>query len=122
MVEAGKSRGKPGRLLPLPEGVEPYRDEADAAPLPVLAPHRLPDAAVRHARQLHELDRHNQQLLVESPYVRATFMERLKTDSPEACAASQEAYRDYFAEKVIGRFDDELRRAEPAHPRDRNRQ
>jgi hypothetical protein len=108
VVEAGKSRGKPGRLLPLPEGIEAYRDEGGDAPLPVLIPQQLPDAEARHARQLHELDRHNQQLLVESPYVRANFMGGLKTESPEAFAASQQPYREYFSEKVIGRFDDDL--------------
>ena len=34
VVEAGKSRGKPGRLLPLPEGTEAYRDEGGACAAP----------------------------------------------------------------------------------------
>lgn len=112
VVEAGKSRGKPGRLL-----AEKGRGEgklADLIPLKLkgdaseLKVRRLPDAKARHARQLRELDRHNQQLLVESPYVRKKFMEKLKTDSPQAFAESQKWYRDYFSDKVIGRFDDKL--------------
>src|SRR5262249_57720341 len=35
------------------------------------------DPRARQARQVHELDRHNQQLLTESPYVRAQFMSKL---------------------------------------------
>ena len=110
VVEAGKSRGKPGRLLPS-QGKKPAGEKVDeavpnqASPLSVV---RLPDASARHARQLHELDRHNQQLLVESPYVREQFMSKLKTGSLEEFAASQASYREYFSEKVIGRFDDPL--------------
>ncbi len=62
----------------------------------------------RQARQLHELDRHTQQLLVESPYVRAKFMEKLDTKTPEAYAKTVEPYREFFATEVIGRFDDTL--------------
>jgi hypothetical protein len=43
-------------------------------------------------------------------------MEKLKSDSPQAFAESQKFYREYFAEKVIGRFNDELL---PANPRTR---
>ena len=59
----------------------------------------------RQARQLHEIDRHNQQLLIESPYVRQKFMEKLDTKSPEAYAKTVEPYREIFANEVIGRFD-----------------
>ena len=59
----------------------------------------------RQDRQVHELDRHNQQLLVESSYVRAKFMEKLDTTSPEAYAKTVEPYREIFATEVIGRFD-----------------
>ncbi len=59
----------------------------------------------RQRRQLHELDRHSQQLLVESPYVRDAFMKKLDTSSPAAYAATVEHYRTFFAEEVIGRFD-----------------
>jgi dienelactone hydrolase len=63
-----------------------------------------------------ELDRHNQQLLVESPYVRAEFMKKLNTTSVEDYEKSAEWYREYFATVVIGRFDDALL---PANPRSR---
>ena len=63
-----------------------------------------------------ELDRHNQQLLIESPYVRAEFMKKLDTSSLEAYEKSAEWYRDFFATEVIGRFDDPLL---PANPRSR---
>lgn len=103
LIEPKKSRGKPGRLLSA--GDQKTDSKTQAPPLKIM---RELDQEARHTRQLHELDRHNQQLLVESPYVRAKFMSKLKTDSPQAFAESQKFYRDYFAEKVIGRFDDEL--------------
>ncbi len=59
----------------------------------------------RQARQLHELDRHNQQLLVESPYTRREFLKKLETSSAESYARTVESYRSYFSEEVIGRFD-----------------
>jgi dienelactone hydrolase len=62
----------------------------------------------RQARQLHELDRHNQQLLVESPLVRQVFMNKLNTSSLEVYARTVEYYREFFATQVIGRFDLEL--------------
>ncbi len=74
------------------------------------------DVVARQNRQFRELDRHNQQLLAESPYTRAAFMDNLKTESLEAYEASVEAYREHFAEEVMGRFDRELR---APHPRSR---
>jgi cephalosporin-C deacetylase-like acetyl esterase len=59
----------------------------------------------RQARQLHELDRHNQQLLVDSAEVRRQFMKQLDTSSMAAYRKSVEPYRDQFANEVIGRFD-----------------
>ncbi len=64
-----------------------------------------PDAAARLERQMHEIDRHNQQLLAESPAVRQKYFARLDTGSPAAFAKTIEPYREYFAEEVIGRFD-----------------
>jgi len=74
------------------------------------------DPAARHARQVHELDRHNQWLLAESPYVRQEFMKKLDTASPEAFATSVEWYRRTFRDEVIGRFDQPLL---PPNPRTR---
>ena len=61
--------------------------------------------ARRQERQLHELDRHNQQLLVESADVRREFMKKLDVSSLDAFNKTVEPYREYFANEVIGRFD-----------------
>lgn len=74
------------------------------------------DSAARHARQMHEIDRHNQLLLRESEHVRRQFMNKLDTSSLEKYEASVEPYRVIFANDVIGRFDDPLL---PANPRSR---
>ncbi len=61
--------------------------------------------AARQARQIHELDRHNQQLLVDCADVRRQFMAKLDVSSLEAFNKTVELYRTYFADEVIGRFD-----------------
>jgi dienelactone hydrolase len=81
---------------------------------------------LRQLRQFHEIDRHNQQVLAESPYVREAFMPiadqsrkgggRLDLSSMEKFQKSIEWYREYFATEVIGRFDHKFL---PAHPRSR---
>ncbi|NBO91238.1 MAG: hypothetical protein EBV06_02810 [Planctomycetia bacterium] len=63
------------------------------------------DSEARRKRQFDELDRHNQQTLAESPYVRREFMKKLDTSSVEKYERSVEWYRNYFANEVIGRFD-----------------
>ncbi len=68
----------------------------------------LANPADRQVRQLVEIDRHTQRLLAESPEVRREFMKGLDTKSPEAYAKSSESYRNYFAEEVVGRFDEPL--------------
>jgi hypothetical protein len=70
----------------------------------------------RQSRLLHQLDRHTQGLLAESPYTRAEFMKNLDTSTPEKFAATVEPYREIFYRDVIGRFDDPLL---PANPRSR---
>ncbi len=74
------------------------------------------DPAARQARQLHELDRHNQWLLAESQFTRQRFMARPDTTSPDKFHQSADRYRDFFYRQVIGRFDDSLL---PANPRSR---
>jgi len=74
------------------------------------------DPAPRQERQVHELDRHNQWLLSESPYVRKEFMNKLDTSSIEAFEKSAGPYREFFYNRVIGRFD---REPLPANPRTR---
>jgi len=66
----------------------------------------LPDAAARHARQVHELDRHNQWLLRESQYERkARFWDKLNYESLDKYSESIKPFRKQFADEVIGRFD-----------------
>jgi dienelactone hydrolase len=74
------------------------------------------DPRPRQQRQLHELDRHSQRLLTESPYVRQQFMANLDPGSPEKYQKSAAAYRRFFADEVIGRFDYKL---QPPNPRSR---
>lgn len=108
LIEQKKSRGKPGRLLS--SGHAEGNSDKKLEPLKIL---KVVDQKARHARQMHELDRHNQQLLVESPYVRRKFMAKLNTTSPLAFRETQKFYRNYFSEKVIGRFYDELLEPNP---------
>lgn len=63
------------------------------------------DTGARMTSQIHEIDRHNQALLADSPYVRQAFMKNLDTSSPEKYAATSAQYRDFFYTNVIGRFD-----------------
>ena len=63
------------------------------------------DIKARQQRQLHELDRHNQQLLVESANVRREFMKKLDVSSIDAFTKTAVPYRESFATEVIGRFD-----------------
>ncbi len=66
------------------------------------------DPKTRHERQFHELDRHNQWLLIESAKVREDFMKGLDTSSLEKYKESTIPYRKYFYDEVIGRFDQPL--------------
>jgi len=74
------------------------------------------DAASRQQRQLHELDRHNQWLLRESPFVRKEYLKKLDTSSVAAYSQSVEPYRNDFRHDVIGHFDHDLL---PFHARSR---
>ena len=72
----------------------------------VQAANSLPNAAERHARQVHELDRHNQWLLRESQYERKQrFWDKLNYESLAKYSESIEPYRRLFADDVIGRFE-----------------
>ena len=64
------------------------------------------DIDARHARQVHEIDRHNQWLLRESPNARQEFFFGLDVDSRERFEQTVEPYREFFYDEVIGRFDD----------------
>ncbi len=63
------------------------------------------DQDKRHARQVHEIDRHNQWLLSESPYVRKEFFSKLDIGSLEKFEQTVEWYREFFYDEVVGRFD-----------------
>jgi len=63
------------------------------------------DPEPRHRRQMHEIDRHSQWLLSESPYVRKEFFSKLDTSSLEKFNETIEWYRDFFYNEVIGRFE-----------------
>ena len=62
----------------------------------------------RRLQQLQELDRHNQALLRESPFVRKAYMSKLDTSSVHAFETSAEPYRETFRKDIIGQFDEAL--------------
>jgi len=62
----------------------------------------------RETRLLKQIDRHNQLLLRESPFVRKEFMSKLDMSSVEAYEKSAEPYREIFRKEVIGEFDQPL--------------
>jgi len=74
------------------------------------------DAGRRHREQMREINAHTQMLLTGSAEVRRQFMSGLDPSSLEKFSESAEAYRDYFYQSVIGRFDDPVL---PARPRTR---
>ena len=106
-----RNRGKPNTetLLPPESPTVPNGDSPKAI-------RELPDATARQQQQLEELDRHNQLLLRESPFVRQEFMKKLDTSSLDAFQKSVEDYRKLFREDVIGEFNDERL---PLNPRTR---
>ncbi len=91
-------------------------DEVNDATVNLTAKTPRPDDTVdraeaiqkRQQRQFEEIDRHNQALLRESPFVRKDFLGKLDTSSVEAYEKSSEAYRETFRKDVIGAFDNEL--------------
>ncbi len=88
---------------------------ASGSPPEALGP--LPDADARQARQVHELERHTQQVFAESSYVRQAFVwDKLNYESLEKYNDSVAPLRRYFAQEVIGLCDVEL---PPPKPRTR---
>lgn len=78
----------------VPSGPPPETLRADFDPDP------------RLARQVQQIDDHNQWLLGESAYVRRDFMNKLDTSSLDKYAESVDWYREFFRREVIGWFDD----------------
>jgi dienelactone hydrolase len=84
------------------------------------------DPRERQRRQVHEIDRHNQDLLTRASAARQAFLpivppggkgaHPLDWSSPAAFAKTARPYREYFATEVVGRFDRPLL---PANPRTR---
>jgi dienelactone hydrolase len=62
----------------------------------------------RRTRIVHQIDRHTQAVLRESPFVRAKYMADLKTESLAQYESSSEAYREKFRHEVIGHFDESM--------------
>lgn len=104
---------------PLQQNETPPNDiftaDVCTALIPATAPCTLKDSVpklqqsaeqrqLRMQRHVAEIDRHNQWLLRESPYIRAEFMKELKTDSIADYEKSVEPYRDIFRDDVIGHF------------------
>jgi dienelactone hydrolase len=58
----------------------------------------------RERRLIQQLDRHNQLLLRESPFVRREFHSQRDLSSVEAYEKSSERYREMFRKDVIGEF------------------
>ena len=118
LVESGDGKGPFGCEAALQAFLQALSSGCKLAP-PGPAPESLRsrlDPAPRRERQFHEIDRHNQWLLSESPYVRAEFLKKLDTSSLEKFEETVEWYRDTFRDEVIGRFDCERL---PPRPRTR---
>jgi hypothetical protein len=118
LVVSGGGTGPFGSEAALTDFLDSLTKGAHLTPQgsPPVALEPMPDPVAREARQLHELDRHTQWLLTESPYTRQKFMSNLDTSTPEKFQKSADGYRDFFYNDVIGRFDDPLL---PANPRSR---
>ncbi|MHC4402818.1 MAG: dienelactone hydrolase family protein [Planctomycetota bacterium] len=127
----GLEPAAPLRLIPSGDGRGPYATaEAIRAFLKAVSPdaelaaagaapedrRKDFDSQARHARQVHEIVRHNQWLLRESPYARRAFFSKLDTSSLEKFNETIQWYREVFHRDVIGRFD-----YEPLEPDVRSR-
>lgn len=68
----------------------------------------VPDVQARQRRLVDSLDRHTQDLLNKSEQVRREFLRNLDLSSLDKFIKSQEYYRHYFAEEIIGQFSEPL--------------
>lgn len=115
LVRSGDGKGpfgSPTALLALLEALGPVAGPDAAKPATLNPAGSSPrhmrqhfDPSVRQHRQLDEIDRHNQWLLRESPYVRAEYMRNLDTSSPDRYRETSAEYRKTFRDDVIGHFD-----------------
>ena len=98
--------GSPQALQALLEALSPGAT-LPASGEPPRHQRKIFDLDERLDRQFHELDRHNQWLLNESPKAREAFFARLDCTSLDTFTETVEPYRIFFYEEIIGRFDDE---------------
>ncbi len=108
--------GHPGGLILAVQGLEPAlvnRRPSNELPR---ALRKSFDPEARQARQIHEIDRHNQLLLAQSQYVRRAYFSKLDSTSLASFEKTIEPYRTTFRDDVIGRFDDAML---PPDPRSR---
>lgn len=110
LVISGDGTGPHASPAALKKLLSDLSTDADLAPLgdaPVSMRQGF-DPSTRQARQQHEIDRHSQQLLVESPYVRAQYMSKLDTTSLEKYEKTSADYRKTFREDVIGEWTEKM--------------
>jgi dienelactone hydrolase len=117
VVPGSGSFGSPAALNKLLSALAAGAQVAESGELPKNLRKSF-DAKARMTRQMHEIDRHSQILLRDSPEVRKQLMSKLDTSSLTKYEKSAEWYRRYFADEVIGRFDYKLL---PFNPRTRKR-
>ncbi len=115
LVESGGGRGPFGSEAALGAFLDGLAPGAKVVPVgqppEVLCEEFDPQS--RQQRLIHQLDRHNQWLLAESPYVRRDFLDKLDTSSVKAFEKSAAAYRRLFYDEIIGRFECALLDADP---------
>jgi len=109
LVISGDGAGPNGSAEVLKKFLSALKTGAALEPSePLTAPVRKLDPLAREAQQMDEMDRFTQRLLIDSPFVRADFMKRLDTNSLQRFGESLESYREFFANEVIGRFEQPL--------------
>jgi hypothetical protein len=124
LIESGGGEGPAGAAATLQAFLRALDQNVSLAPLGDSPKSLRPpiDPGTRQDRQIHEIDRHNQWLLRESPYIRKEFMGDLDFAFPqpgepislERYAELIEPFRQMFREEVIGHFD---RALAPPNPR-----
>ena len=115
IIESGNGRGGFGSVPALAAFLKALQDDMKLAPL-APGPNYTRTAVnsnQRHARQFHQLDRHNQSVLRESAYTRDKFMQCIDPRSLATYDQSVRPYREFFYDEVIGRFDLQFLDANP---------
>ena len=116
LVVSGNGDGAYGTATALEALLKSLAPDSALAPDGAAPAHlrRKFDPDARLERTMVEIDRHNQWLLRESPWVRKRFvLDELDTSSEEAYRKSSEPLRRFFHEEVIGRFQNEVLPPDP---------